>query len=148
VTAESINGLRAGGCFSKVLDEINAHSGIIGGVAIGVVVVMVKHIVLVTEYILFLFYTTGDLGKLKKRKHLCINFLEQLHKNYCVLLRLLARHAKFPYCIVVFMKPVKLFYLFVCKQMLAMHFVGCLLNFGRKDFPSLKTEREAFLQAI
>jgi hypothetical protein len=140
VTAESINGLRAGGCFSKVLDEINAHSGIIGGVAIGVVVVMVKPIVLVTEYILFLFYTTGDLGKLKKRK--------QLHKNYCVLLRLLVRHAKFPYCILVFMKPVKLFYLFVCKQMLAMHFVGCLLNFGRKDFPSLKTEREAFLQAI
>ena len=41
ISASSIFGLRAGGCFTKVVDEINKHSGIVGGIAIGVVVVMV-----------------------------------------------------------------------------------------------------------
>lgn len=45
-TGLSSYGLRAMGCFKKVVVEINRHSNVIGGVAIGIVVLTVRRSIL------------------------------------------------------------------------------------------------------
>ena len=41
-SGESVDGLYVRGCFTLVVDEIRQHEAIIGGVAIGIIVVMVN----------------------------------------------------------------------------------------------------------
>jgi len=65
----SNNGLYAKGCFQMVVEQIEAHESIVGGIAIGIVVVMVINAIISIYMATCGYYYFGDQDKRPSKRH-------------------------------------------------------------------------------